>query len=100
MALFPTTRNYASLWVTQAVNYGLLLLIVTVISAFQITIISSILEGPDLTISSAISVSSISALFIVVLINAPQIASALSGGMVLNGYTQAGKSIEWWRKCG
>lgn len=93
LALFPTTRNYASLWVAQAVNYGLLLLIVTVISAFQITIISSILEGQDLTISSAISVSSISALFIVVLINAPQIASALSGGMVLNGYTQAGKSV-------
>lgn len=93
LSLFPTTRNYASLWVAQAVNYGLLLLIVTVISAFQITIISSILEGQDLTISSAISVSSISALFIVVLINAPQIASALSGGMVLNGYGQAGRSM-------
>lgn len=93
LALFPTTRNYASLWVAQAVNYGLLLLIVTVISAFQITVIGSILEGQDLTISSAISVSSISALFIVVIINAPQIASSLSGGMVLNGYGQAGRSI-------
>lgn len=93
LALFPTTRNYASSWVAQAVNYGLLLLIVTVISAFQITIISSILEGQDLTISSAISISSISALFIVVLINAPQIASSLSGGMVLNGYGQAGRSM-------
>lgn len=93
MALFPTTRNFASLWVGQVVNFGLLILIMNILASIQIEFLTGMTTSAELDMSTGFMIGITSGLFLVVLLKAPEIASALSGGMVLNGYTQAGKSV-------
>lgn len=94
LALFPATRQYASLWVGQAVNAGLILIIISVVCAVEVGILDRAVSGvTDLDITTASKVALASGIFTVFLMRVPDIASALSGGMVLNGYTQTGRTI-------
>lgn len=94
LALFPATRQYASLWVSQAVNAGLILIIISVVCAVEVGILERAVSGvTDLDITTASKVALASGIFTVFLMRVPDLASALSGGMVLNGYTQTGKTI-------
>lgn len=94
LALFPATRQYASLWVSQAVNAGLILIIISVVCAVEVGILERAVSGvTDLDITTASKVALASGIFTVFLMRVPDIASSLSGGMVLNGYTQTAKTI-------
>lgn len=94
LALFPATRQYASLWVAQAVNAGLILIIISVVCAVEVGILERAVSGvTDLDITTASKVALASGIFTVFLMRVPDIASSLSGGMVLNGYTQTAKTI-------
>ena len=94
LALFPATRQYASLWVSQAVNAGLTIIIISVVCAVEVGILERAVSGvTDLDITTASKVALASGIFTVFLMRVPDIASSLSGGMVLNGYTQTAKTI-------
>lgn len=94
LALFPATRQYASLWVGQAVNAGLILIIISVVCAVEVGILERAVSGvTDLDLTTASKVALASGIFTVFLMRVPDIASALSGGMVLNGYTQTARTV-------
>lgn len=92
LALFPTTRQYASLWVAQVVNFGLLLILTSVVASVQLALLNA-LTGSELTWTYAFQLAVTSGVFIVIFMKIPEIASALSGGMVLNGYNQTGRAV-------
>lgn len=94
LALFPATRQYASLWVGQLVNAGLIMIIISVICAVEIGILERAVSGvTDLDITTASKVAIASGIFTVLLNRVPDLASALAGGMSLNGFSQTGRSV-------
>lgn len=94
LALFPATRQYASLWVAQAVNAGLILIIISVVCAVEVGILERAVSGvTDLDITTASKVALASGIFTVFLMRVPDLASALSGGMAINGYSSAKSTI-------
>lgn len=94
LALFPQTRNYASLWVGQIVNAGLILIIISVVCAVEVGILERAVTGVnDLDITTASKVAIASGIFTVLLMRVPDLASALAGGMSINGFGQTGRSI-------
>lgn len=94
LALFPTTRNFASLWVAQVVNHGLLLLLTAVLANVEVAYLTRMISNtPELSLEVAVNISLVSLVFFVLLRSLPNMASALAGGMTLNGYGQAGKSL-------
>lgn len=94
LALFPATRQFVTLWVAQVVNYGLLLLIISVIATIQIDFLTNVIDtSVDLDMGAGFLIGTTSGIFLIVLLKAPEMASALSGGMVINGFGQAGRSF-------
>lgn len=94
LALFPATRQYANLWVGQLVNAGLIMIIISVICAVEIGILERAVSGvTDLDITTASKVAVASGIFTVLLHRVPDLASALAGGMSLNGFGQTGRSV-------
>lgn len=94
LALFPATRQFASLWVAQIINPALILIITSVICSVEIGILESAVSGvTDLDITTASSVAITSGIFTVLLLRVPDLASALSGGMSINGFSSAQKTI-------
>lgn len=101
LALFPATRQYASLWVGQLVNAGLIMIIISVICAVEIGILERAVSGvTDLDITTASKVAIASGIFTVLLNRVPDLASALAGGMSLNGFGQTGRSVSNSAKAG
>lgn len=101
LALFPATRQYASLWVAQAVNAGLIMIIISVICAVEVGILERAVSGvTDLDITTASKVAIASGIFTVLLNRVPDLASALAGGMSLNGFGQTGRSVSNSAKAG
>lgn len=95
LALFPVTRQYASLWVAQIVNAGLLLILTSAVTSIQIMVLNGFVipASSELTWSFALQVALVSGVFAVLIMQSPSIASALSGGMTLGGYQATGRAI-------
>lgn len=100
LALFPATRQYFSLWVGQIVNYMLMLVIIHILAAIQISYLTNIANtSVQLSWYTSLTIGSTSMLFFVVVLKVPDIAGALSNGLAINGFTGAyrglggGKSI-------
>ncbi len=94
LALFPATRQFASLWVAQIINPALVLIITSVICSVEIGILETAVNGvTDLDITTASSVAITSGIFVILLLRVPDLASALSGGMSINGFSSAQKTI-------
>ena len=94
LALFPATRQFASLWVSQVVNYGILLLVISILATIQIDFLTNVVNTTvDLDASAGFMIGITSGIFLIVLLKAPELASALSGGMVLNGWSAGGRAL-------
>lgn len=95
LALFPQTRNYTSLWVAQVVNYGLLLVIISILIGLQISILQGVVvpATAGLNWSFVFPVFIISGVSVVMLLSAPAMAGALSGGMSISGFLSAKNAV-------
>lgn len=94
LALFPATRNFTPLWVGQVANFGLMTILISIITTIEIGILNNIINtNTELDMSQSITICIANGISIVVLWIVPQVASALSGGMALAGYAQAGRGV-------
>lgn len=95
--LFETTRRYFELWIGQVVNYALLLILYSAVFGFLINIFGNYaghakfdgLQNIAFTFGGIISLAVVS---IVILLQIPTIASALSGGVSLS-FSHKGKQV-------
>lgn len=95
LALFPATRQFASLWVGQVVNCGLLLIFTSVLTGIQILALQEFVVAgtSEMTWSFALQVAIVSGVFAVFTMQVPHYASALSGGMSLGGFRDTGRAV-------
>lgn len=101
MALFPVTRQYATLWIGQVVNFGLLAFFMNVTAVLMINILLDLQVDPaTASLVELLSYGSVALLFWVVVLRIPDLASALSGGMAGNGFGSAVSSARNATKLG
>lgn len=101
MALFPITRQYATLWIGQVVNFGLLAFFMNVTAVLMINILLGLQVDPaTASLVELISYGSVALLFWVVVLRVPDMAAALSGGMAGNGFGAAVSSARNATKLG
>ena len=95
LALFPATRQFASLWVGQVVNSALLLIFTSVLTGIQILALQEFVVAgtAEMTWSFALQVAIVSGVFAVFTMQVPHYASALSGGMSLGGFRDTGRAV-------
>lgn len=87
-ALFPTTRQYFSTWVSQIVNYGLIGVLFNITAAVQIKLLDLMLaRTPLLTagLKDFLALDLVGLAFLVIALKLPDLAQSLSGGMSLGG---------------
>lgn len=95
LALFPATRQFASLWVNQIVYCGLLLIFTSVLTSIQILALQEFVVAgtAEMTWSFALQVAIVSGVFAVFTLQVKHYASQLSGGMALGGFRETGRAI-------
>lgn len=104
MALFPVTRQYATLWIGQVVNFMLLGVLMNVTAVVMINILLGLQVDPlTASLVDILAYGVIALLFFIVILRIPDLSSALSGGVAANGFgsavqsanqaTQLGKAI-------
>ena len=104
LALFPVTRQYATLWIGQVVNFMLLGVLMNVTAVVMINILLGLQVDPlTASLVDILAYGVIALLFFIVILRIPDLASALSGGVAANGFgsavqsanqaTQLGKAI-------
>lgn len=104
LALFPVTRQYATLWIGQVVNFMLLGVLMNVTAVVMINILLGLQVNPlTASLVDILAYGVIALLFFIVILRIPDLSSALSGGVAANGFgsavqsanqaTQLGKAI-------
>lgn len=104
LALFPVTRQYATLWIGQVVNFMLLGVLMNVTAVVMINILLGLQVDPlTASLVDILAYGVIALLFFIVILRIPDLSSALSGGVAANGFgsavqsanqaTQLGKAI-------
>lgn len=92
LALFPATRKFFDAWIGQCVNYVLL----TVLFCFLATILTDLVHQMfvnDTNVFAQMAMTVVSCVaFILVALNIPSLASALSGGVGIS--TMVGKPLQ------
>lgn len=90
MALFPVTRNLASAWGMQVLNYSLLLLFLNITAGVFVGYLAlSMVDLSTLDVVSNISmIHNVLAtlMFAIILLKLPELASGLAGGIAANGF--------------
>lgn len=89
MALFPVTRNLASAWGMQVLNYSLLLLFFNITAGVFVGYLNFSLTGglsDTLSYSSLIHILLATLMFGIFLLKLPELASGLAGGIAANGF--------------
>lgn len=102
MMLFPSTRQYATNWIGQIFNYSVTVALFTLLMTFQMKFFDNHIKvalsmggnGTILTIISPAQIFGIlplstasTMIFIIVALNIPSIASALTGGAGAGGFS-------------
>lgn len=104
LALFPVTRQYATLWIGQVVNFMLLGVLMNVTAVVMINILLGLQVNPlTASLVDILAYGVIALLFFIIILRIPDLSSALSGGVAANGFgsavhsanqaTQLGKAI-------
>lgn len=104
LALFPVTRQYATLWIGQVVNFMLLGVLMNVTAVVMINILLGLQVDPlTASLVEILAYGVVALLFFIVILRIPDLSSALSGGVAANGFgsavqsanqaTQLGKAI-------
>lgn len=93
LALFPVTRQYATLWIGQVVNFMLLGVLMNVTAVVMINILVGLQIDPlTASLVDILSYGVIALLFFIVILRIPDLSSALSGGISANGFGSAVQS--------
>ena len=94
LALFPATRQYFSLWVGQAVNYILMLVVLQILATIQIQFLTDVVNtGVELNLMTSLSIGATSLLFFVVVLKVPDLTAALSNGLAITGFGSAYRAL-------
>lgn len=92
-ALFPATRNYFTNWVSSVMNYGFFFLFVNIMARMSISIVDkqldTVFSGGNIAMSAILSAVCLFCVFIVVLLQLPQLSSSLFGGLAAGGFSVA-----------
>lgn len=96
LALFPATRGYFTNWVGSVLNYGFFFLFVNIMAHFSIGIVDKQMDvfaanggSGGMAIGVVLSVVCLFVVFIVVLLQLPQLSSSLFGGVAAGGFSVA-----------
>lgn len=96
--LFPATRQYATAWVNQVVNYGLLTFLMNVTASLMIKIYGEVIDFSSVEYPTSnsflIGVVLLSFMFFSVLLKIPDLAGSLAGGISADGFAQAGRAVK------
>ncbi len=91
--LFPATRGFATAWVGQIFNYSLLVLLVNITANFFINYMINSVQGANLESNQGVLQMMItSGIFTVLILKLPELASAISQGMSVGGFRDAGRA--------
>lgn len=104
--LFPATRQWGMNWIGQILNYSVTITFFTILGALQQTFFTNVLQNAIVgDISSVAQVLAIlplfvlsTIIFILVAWNIPSIASALTGGASVNGFSRTLLAGYAWAK--
>lgn len=92
-ALFPMTRNLASAWAMQVLNYALLLLLMAITAGVFINYLNNSLSSVSLveavTHTATVHAALATMMFAIILLKLPELASGLAGGIAANGFGAA-----------
>lgn len=100
LALFPATRGYFTNWIGSVLNYGFFFLFVNIMAHFSIGIVDNQMDifaanggSGGMAIGIILSVVCLFAVFIVVLLQLPQLSSALFGGVAAGGFQGVARAM-------
>lgn len=100
LALFPATRGYFTNWIGSVLNYGFFFLFVNIMAHFSIGIVDKQMDvfaanggGGGMALGVILSVVCLFVVFIVVLLQLPQLSSSLFGGVAAGGFQGAARAI-------
>lgn len=100
LALFPATRGYFTNWVGSVLNYGFFFLFVNIMAHFSIGIVDKQMDvfaanggSGGMAIGVVLSVVCLFVVFIVVLLQLPQLSSSLFGGVAAGGFGTAARAF-------
>lgn len=104
--LFPSTRQWGMNWIGQVLNYSVTILFFTVLGALQqdffTTHLESAIVGDITSVAQVLGLIPLFVLstlfFILVAWGIPSIASALTGGASVNGFSRTIMSMYAWAK--
>ncbi|HME41216.1 MAG TPA: type IV secretion system protein [Steroidobacteraceae bacterium] len=97
---FDTTKRFFSTWIAQLVNYGLITLLTVMVAALLLQIVQSYATQTAARGSAIFTVDVLNMLLIAVLVflvlrQVMPIAASLSGGVSLNSFGVASRSVGW-----
>lgn len=100
MSLFPVTRQYAMNWISQCFNYVITILLLTIVASLQIKFFENAMntlqphEDITLAIAFVVMLMFMTVVYIILIWNVPNIASALTGGAAVNtGSRELGRLV-------
>lgn len=100
LALFPATRGYFTNWIGSVLNYGFFFLFVNIMAHFSIGIVDKQMDvfaanggSGGMALGVILSVVCLFVVFIVVLLQLPQLSSSLFGGVAAGGFQGAARAI-------
>lgn len=104
--LFPSTRQWGMNWIGQVLNYSVTILFFTVLGALQQDFFTTHMEnaivGDITSVAQVLGLLPLFVLstvfFILVAWGIPSIASALTGGASVNGFSRTVMSVYAWAK--
>jgi type IV secretion system protein VirB6 len=79
-ALFPASRELFKNWTGQCLNYAFLVMLFSFAAQIEIQMVNGLIPQ-DMTLSALFEVNLVCAVFILVSLNLPSLASALAGGV-------------------
>ena len=79
-ALFPASRDFFKNWTGQCLNYAFLVMLFSFAAQIEIAMVDSMIPQ-NMTLSALFEVNLVCAVFILVSLSLPSLASALAGGI-------------------
>ena len=97
---FDATRRLFVAWVAQLTNYALITVLTVMVAALLLRIVQSYAaqtaaRGPDIVVVDALHMMLVSVLVLLILRQVMPIASGLAGGVSLNSFGLASRSVGW-----
>jgi hypothetical protein len=100
LLFFDATRRLFVAWVAQLTNYALITVLTVMVAALLLRIVQSYAaqtaaRGPDIVVVDALHMILVSVLVLLILRQVMPIASGLAGGVSLNSFGLASRSVGW-----